>query len=146
MKNSTHLFSHRLDAENFNKRELNKIKDVQNICFESIDVGVENYKKALKDSSSLDKLELKIGTSVMLLKNLASDLGLVNGAIGTVIAFEESKSKEQKQSSPKNNSVYSSHCNIRVAETQFKNKNKLFPLVEFHTFNGRVIKQLIDYD
>lgn len=88
----TILFSTNVDVIQRNKKELSLIKS-ESMFFVSIDKCQEIHKNLLETSIVPKVLELKVGCKVMLLKNLDIGCGLVNGAIGTVTAFNENKSK-----------------------------------------------------
>ena len=52
--------------------------------------GQEPYLASLKTNCTAPlTLELRVGAQVILLKNLAPDVGLVNGARGVVESFEQ---------------------------------------------------------
>ncbi|ELP86512.1 hypothetical protein EIN_034430 [Entamoeba invadens IP1] len=131
----TCLYSHRADADTMNRRELDKLKE-ETTTFECLDNGIETSKKSLKDCQAPDKLVLKKGAVVMLLKNIAADLGLVNGAVGTVIGFEPMKEIKLKELKENEKSQF---CDIRVTERSFYAHNKVFPLVQFEKTKYLVI-------
>jgi len=90
---ATKLFSTNAEVDTFNATELNKLQHTerQRAVFDAIDKGSEKYLPQLRNGTKAPlRLELRIGAQVMLLKNLATSRGLVNGARGIVVAFEES--------------------------------------------------------
>jgi hypothetical protein len=57
--------------------------------FAAIDSGGENFLATLRKHSSWpDRVELRVGAQVVLLKNKDAEMGLVNGATGVVTAFK----------------------------------------------------------
>jgi ATP-dependent DNA helicase PIF1 len=83
----TILFPMRREVEQANAMELLKIKR-PSYTFDSIDEGTAQgdfRQKLLEHFMAPAKLHLKIGCQVMLIKN--TDTDLVNGSIGTVVAF-----------------------------------------------------------
>ena len=91
----TKLFSVNQDVDNFNLKELEKLHEGSDPkIFLSIDDGRDPYLTQLKNGTKApQQLSLKIGAQVMLLKNLNTESGLVNGARGTVIGFEKSNGR-----------------------------------------------------
>ncbi|BFU25257.1 DNA repair and recombination protein, putative [Entamoeba histolytica HM-1:IMSS-B] len=127
-KKKTCLFSHRLDAENYNKRELLKLTS-QPYIYNSCDVGLERNRGPLKECPAPEQLPLKLGALVMLLKNTQPEIGLVNGAVGKILRFEEVKVKHKENREQKDS--YAADCNIKKGENEFYLNNKLFPVVDF---------------
>jgi hypothetical protein len=80
----TVLYSNNKNVDEINTTALSKIK-LASYYYESIDEGSE--KSRLKDLRAPEILELKVGCQVLLLKNLNTRLGLVNGAKGVVTSF-----------------------------------------------------------
>lgn len=83
----TILFPTRIEVERANAMELVKIKRPHK-TFDSVDGGTlppEILQKNLDNFMAPSKLNLKMGCQVMLIKN--TDDQLVNGSIGTVLAF-----------------------------------------------------------
>ena len=87
-KNITKLFSHNADVDRVNSDELKKISSRLEI-FDMTSFGKANLVESLKKGClSPEKLELKIGASVMFTKN-NSHKGFVNGTTGTVRGFDK---------------------------------------------------------
>ena len=86
----TKLFPTNRDADAVNKRELERLPDEAHE-FHCIDQGLEKYMfMAEKAFERVPKvLTLKVGTLVVLTKNIDQEIGLVNGTKGVVMAFEE---------------------------------------------------------
>ncbi|CAO1637552.1 unnamed protein product [Sympodiomycopsis kandeliae] len=83
----TNLFPHREDVEKANNGRLMQLK-VKGETYTSKDTGTlpaDQLEKVLSNFMAPQKLFLKIGAQVMLIKNM--DESLVNGSIGKVVAF-----------------------------------------------------------
>lgn len=62
------------------------------VQFLAVDSGMEPFVSQLRKGTKVPKqLDLLVGAQVMLLKNIATSAGLVNGARGHVVGFEENK-------------------------------------------------------
>lgn len=85
----TKLYTHNIDVESYNLRELGKIKGEESV-YEMEGEGVGNLVENLKKGYCLapQLLGIKIGALVMFVKNNFSK-GYVNGTLGKVIAFDE---------------------------------------------------------
>jgi ATP-dependent exoDNAse (exonuclease V) alpha subunit len=78
------LFCKNIDVDNFNRNELAKIK-APNKHYYSTDEGGEQWTKFFdKNCRAPAALELKVGAQVMLVKNVDTENGLVNGSVGVV--------------------------------------------------------------
>ncbi|HSE56901.1 MAG TPA: AAA family ATPase [Candidatus Paceibacterota bacterium] len=83
----TRLFSHNADVDTLNTKELEKIKSPAR-TFTMKSKGKDSLVASLKKGClSPEKLDLKIGATVMCTKN-SREKGFVNGTLGTVIDFE----------------------------------------------------------
>nr|CAH8841750.1 unnamed protein product [Trichobilharzia regenti] len=82
---ATRLYTHRADAEAWNKRMLDELPGVCKI-YRSQDTFVGKTNSSYIDSicPAPSVLNLKVGAQVMLLRNLDTGRGLVNGARGVV--------------------------------------------------------------
>lgn len=80
----TKLYPHRASVEKENQFQLSRL-NTQCVVFTANDTGRAKY--ALQDCQAPDKLILKIGAQVILLKNLDVANGLGNGSTGIVMAF-----------------------------------------------------------
>ena len=90
------IYSTREEAAEFNRKRLNNLPgklytmESKNFC-----KSMKNYKPLIRKAGKIadtqfeELLQLKIGGMVMLIYNIAVYDGLCNGAMGTVVAFEE---------------------------------------------------------
>lgn len=86
--NFTKLFTHNVDVDEMNDRELSKI-DGEERLFIMTDTGKQNLIDNLKKSClAPTRLRLKIGAEVMFVKN-NFEKGYVNGTRGVVMDFDE---------------------------------------------------------
>ncbi|MFA7308514.1 MAG: helix-turn-helix domain-containing protein [Patescibacteria group bacterium] len=87
-KNITKLYSHNADVDRINLTELDRLPE-QSRVFSMTAVGQENLIVSLKKGClSPEKLELKIGATVMCTKNNQKD-GYVNGTLATISIFDK---------------------------------------------------------
>jgi ribosomal protein L35AE/L33A len=91
----TILYSTRIDVYSHNMRELKKLPG-EEYSFEATDLFSQktnekqrDYYKKLLEEAIPEKIILKIGSQVMLKKNLDMDLGLVNGSRGVIVSINE---------------------------------------------------------
>lgn len=98
----TKLFSTNQDVDQYNMNELERLQknsdeddaDKDPVIFFAVDQGKDPYLTQIKSGTKApEKLYLKKGAQVMLLKNLDTERGLVNGARGTVVDFERSNGR-----------------------------------------------------
>lgn len=81
------LFCKNIDVDSFNKAELNKIVSPSRHYY-CTDEGGEMWSKFFeKNCRAPAALELKVGAQVMLLKNIDTAAGLVNGSVGVVTSL-----------------------------------------------------------
>lgn len=86
---ATRLCTHKEDVDFINKHELNNLKGISHTFTATCN------NEYLSECSSVDhcpvvmKLQLKVGTQVMVTKNIDVSNGLVNGARGVITAFEK---------------------------------------------------------
>lgn len=85
---ATRLCSHTDDADFINNTKLNELKTEQ-MVFEAQDSDKTASKQLDQQTPVNSRITLKIGTQVMLLKNISISTGLVNGARGVVVKFTE---------------------------------------------------------
>ncbi|UKZ71826.1 uncharacterized protein TrAtP1_013376 [Trichoderma atroviride] len=87
---SAELFPTRAQVDGSNERRLRELPGQPN-RYDAIDTGDVNVReKLLQNMMAPKSIELKVSSQVMLIKNL--DGSLVNGSLGTVIAFSDEKS------------------------------------------------------
>jgi len=83
----TKLYTHNLDVDAYNIRELNKLKG-ESIVYEMRYHGLKSLTDKLKAGClAPERLELKIDAVVMFVKNNFKE-GYVNGTLGKVVGFE----------------------------------------------------------
>jgi ATP-dependent DNA helicase PIF1 len=76
----TKLFSKNKDVESYNQAQFSALT-TELVTFEAADGGCEPYRGDFFQGLRVpEKLELRVGAQVMLLKNLDIRQGLVNGA------------------------------------------------------------------
>ena len=84
------LYCKNIDVNKFNEK---KLKDINKPLktFNALDSGDEHYFKSFdKNCPAPKELRLKEGAQVILLKNLDTENGLVNGSVGVVQSFSNS--------------------------------------------------------
>ncbi|XP_017891849.1 ATP-dependent DNA helicase PIF1 [Ceratina calcarata] len=86
---ATRLCSHVNEAEDINEFQLNELKGESKV-FTAQDSDPSMTVTMNQQLTVPDKLVLKVGAQVMLLKNINISNGLVNGARGVVIKFDQS--------------------------------------------------------
>ncbi len=84
------IFCKNIDVNEFNKKKLNEINKPVRI-FTALDSGDERFIKHFdKNCPAPKELFLKEGAQVMLLKNIDTENGLVNGSVGVIESFSTS--------------------------------------------------------
>lgn len=83
----TRLYSHNLDVDKLNDQELAKLKTASSVYFMKTKGRKSLVDSLIKGCLSPERLELKVGASVMCTKN-NNQKGYANGTMGTVVAFE----------------------------------------------------------
>ena len=85
----TRLYSHNRDVDQVNSNELQHLVGKGKLFF-SKDRGEKRFLEILQGSCPApSELKLKIGAQVLLLKNISPKNGLINGARGVVVEFDE---------------------------------------------------------
>ncbi|EJK60099.1 hypothetical protein THAOC_19608 [Thalassiosira oceanica] len=78
-----------------NEVEMSKLSG-EVVTYKSRDRGItDHHKKNLRHCSAPERLDLKVGAQVMLLKNIDLDRGLANGSRGVVVRFQRPKSESE---------------------------------------------------
>ncbi len=89
IENYTVLFTHNVDVDAFNMRELAKLKN-KPFVYTMTGWGDPKLVESIKRSClSPEQLEVKVGAKVMITRNIFSE-GLVNGTIATVVECDSS--------------------------------------------------------
>lgn len=103
----TKLFSTNKDVDEYNLAEFQRLMDAwpskegekrrsehEQFNFQAVDDGLAAYQQQLNAGTKAPKLlQLRVGAQVMLVKNLSTGEGLINGARGTVLGFEPSNGR-----------------------------------------------------
>ncbi|KAK9153661.1 hypothetical protein Sjap_001141 [Stephania japonica] len=84
------LYPRNQDVRRVNEERLRKLGG-EIVEYRAVDTGKEPWKSQLKHGIVPDELQICLGARVMLIKNIDVKVGLVNGAVGTVIGFVESE-------------------------------------------------------
>ncbi|KAK7305034.1 hypothetical protein VNO77_42933 [Canavalia gladiata] len=88
------LFPLNKDVEKVNEERLRSLqKDV--VVYRAVDSGKGHWKRQLSCGIAPDEISLCEGARVMLVKNLDTEHGLVNGATGVVVGFSWSSVKRE---------------------------------------------------
>jgi ATP-dependent DNA helicase PIF1 len=96
----TKLFSRNVDVDEYNTTELEKLKGEPHVYLAK-DVGKEPYLHQLQQNvKAPEQLVLKVGAQVMLLKNIDTAIGLVNGARGVVTRFIDAEEITNSMGAP----------------------------------------------
>eukprot|EP00465_Bigelowiella_longifila_P015316 CAMPEP_0185277362 /NCGR_PEP_ID=MMETSP1359-20130426/58432_1 /TAXON_ID=552665 /ORGANISM="Bigelowiella longifila, Strain CCMP242" /LENGTH=321 /DNA_ID=CAMNT_0027871453 /DNA_START=55 /DNA_END=1020 /DNA_ORIENTATION=- len=106
-------------------QRLNTLKGAER-CFNSTDVGKEPFLSILRRNSPVaDRIKLRIGAQVLLVKNLDVTAGLVNGARGVVVRYEKffpSDLEEEEGAARKT---------LRQQNLELAAAGKIFPVIRF---------------
>ena len=84
----TRLYPRNDDVRKVNDERL-KALEQEIITFTAKDKGKEHEKAKLKSGIAPDQIGLCVGAQVMLIKNIETEIGLVNGARGQIVGFVE---------------------------------------------------------
>jgi len=82
----TRLYPRNDDVRRVNDERL-KALGQEIITFSATDIGEEYHKSKLKTGIAPDQIGLCVGAQVMLIKNIDTGIGLVNGATGQIVDF-----------------------------------------------------------
>jgi len=118
----TQLLTHRANVDTMNLKLLGEI-DKPVVEFYAADIQGRNnpdYKNFAKNCTGKELLEVKEGARVMLLKNIHTKAGLVNGALGTLVGFE-----------PLDEMSYQSNVEGHSKFFEDVSEKRLFPRVHF---------------
>lgn len=89
----TQLECRNQQVDSANHRELAKLPG-ETLIYKSKDRALnDSYMKQLRHCSANEKINLKVGAQVMLLKNIDPEKGLVNGSRGVVVGFKKHPNK-----------------------------------------------------
>ena len=131
-RNPTKLFAVNTLVDKINETELAKLASG-----ESADGSPLSYLYKAKDEGDIglmkssrvpDTIELRVGAEVMLLKNLSTDEGLVNGSRGRVVRFESNLDFVEERYS--------------VVPEHFPGNLRMFPVVEFFVVFGSTTEKV----
>ena len=85
----TIITTHRKDVDRINKKSLEKLTSATTRLFHAVDTGTNTseYRQFKSSCRAREKITLKIGAQVMLVRSIAPNEGLFNGARGVVTKF-----------------------------------------------------------
>jgi ATP-dependent DNA helicase PIF1 len=131
--NYVKLLSLRSSVNNLNKSKLENIHSQKHV-YEAKDYGrdylpltEEQIRRLNSETLAHDTLELKIGATVMLIKNGCGSKSLFNGSVGRVIAFDMSRSQHRSKS----DTLGSETDEKSVVDNDSVVRNGSYPIVEF---------------
>ena len=101
----TKLYPTNAQVDKENRFHLDALGAVETMEYDARDTTKGKYKINNKSCPVPPHLTLKLGASVMLLRNLDTSKGLVNGCLGEVVGFMESSSLPIVRFAPSNNRV-----------------------------------------
>eukprot|EP00727_Mastigamoeba_balamuthi_P010202 m51a1_g5804 putative atp-dependent dna helicase pif1-like (828) ;mRNA; f:131507-135489 len=84
---TTKLFPHRNTVDTENHMKLDQLPGEKYVFVSEDWAKTDSFQKALDNGQLPKELHLKVGSQVVLLKNMDFESGLVNGALGTVLEF-----------------------------------------------------------
>jgi ATP-dependent DNA helicase PIF1 len=87
----TMLVSHNAQVELINREELKKISETSKFFMAEFVGDAMKFDFLRKNCLAYEKLELKIGSQVMMLKNTYQKDGIINGSLGIVRGFSDKK-------------------------------------------------------
>lgn len=114
----TVLFSKNFDCDRYNRMMYNKLTAASATSANAVTYRAEDSGKKKERLENLTnvpvEIELKVGTYVMLTKNVDVAAGLVNGSIGTIVYFDTSIDGE--------------HVDYEVPYVRFNNRKRVVPI------------------
>ena len=133
----TRLFAHNQRADTMNAKRLHELSGVAT-SFQAMDTGESGHvrEQFAKNCQAPTRLDLKIGTPVLLLKNLELEAGLCNGSRGTVIGFDQVTPGNDPSSS-------SSSSSSEMTDGNGGNESEIVPIVEFTKADGSNLRRTI---
>jgi len=114
-----------------NEVEMSKLSG-EVVSFKSRDRAItDHHKNNLKHCQAPERLDLKVGAQVMLLKNIDLDRGLANGSRGVVVRFQRPKSERYAKKYETKVPINDSCRPYSEIPTGFKKMD--FPVVRFNS-------------
>ncbi|CBY19601.1 unnamed protein product [Oikopleura dioica] len=114
----TKLMTHNNQVDSLNKSELEKLQTDEKVYFAEDSAADSKILAVLNKMlpNAIQELRLKVGSQVMLTKNLAVSSGLVNGSRGVVEEFTESGPKVKFISHPKSIILKRERFGVKIAD------------------------------
>ncbi|KAH9821632.1 hypothetical protein DFH28DRAFT_527100 [Melampsora americana] len=154
----TELYPTRHEVEKSNLGRLNAL-DAESVTYISLDSGKgtpEQRARDLNNMMAVDKLVLKIGAQVMMIKNQSSEDGpgwLVNGLVGKVERFEEAGGNSAGadegdccDESPAGKTARSTKQPTKSAGSSAANGTRhRFPIVAWRLPTGRIERTMVEF-
>jgi len=150
----TVLYPHRKSVEDINYEKLNELKGEKHKYYARDEGENEHYRGIMsRNCNAPDRLVLKVGAQVMLLKNLDVPNGLCNGSRGVVTAFQHfsdsptephpQMNKQNNYNNYNNNNNNNYNCNYN--QNNNNNNHNNYNHNNYNNNNGNINNNNVDH-